>query len=552
MPAGKNWRAFSHGRGKQMVVVTGVQVPIGEPEEAAIALAKRRLGAAAGEVKRACVVKVSVDARRRQSIVLVYSVGFELADERAEAAAAAQANAPDVTLRVVKEEALLRGIVPLAARPVVAGFGPAGMFAALLLAREGYRPLVLERGADVDKRVRAVEGFWNGGALDSGTNVQFGAGGAGTFSDGKLTTRIGDWRCAAILRELHRFGAPPEILFRAKPHIGTDMLRGIVEAIRAEIVSLGGEVRFETQLTGITAGSGGVTGVTADGQALAAGALVLAVGHSARDTFELLRDTGFALEQKPFSVGVRIEHRQSDIDRALFGEFAGHPALGHGEYQLSLRRGARCVYTFCMCPGGTVVPSASEQGGVVVNGMSEYARAGKNANAALVVSVDGSDFGPDVLGGVAFQRGLERAAYAAGGSDWRAPAQSAGAFLQRRPGLAAGGIEPTYARGVKEAELGGLFPEEISDMLRMGLTDFGRRLRGFSTEGALLTGVETRTSSPVRVLRGENGQALQTPGVYPCGEGAGYAGGIMSAAADGLRAAEHIIAAGAPPRGETD
>ena len=533
-----------------MIVVTGVRLPIGAPEAEAVEQARRRLGAQCGAVKQACVVKVSVDARRRGNMSLVYSVGFSLEDEGAEAACVARAAHAGVTLRAPVRHTLARGEAPLSARPVVAGFGPAGMFAALLLAREGYRPLVLERGADVDERVRAVEGFWRGGALDTRTNVQFGEGGAGTFSDGKLTTRIGDWRCETVLRELHRFGAPPEILYKAKPHIGTDLLRGIVKALRQEIIALGGEVRFHAQLDGIETGPGGVRGVHVDGQALPAGALVLAVGHSARDTFQLLRQSGLTLEQKPFSVGVRIEHRQSDIDRALFGEFAGHAALGRGEYQLSLRQGGRAVYTFCMCPGGTVVASASEQGGVVVNGMSEYARDGQNANAALVVSVDGADFGPDVLGGVAFQRALEQAAFTAGGGDYRAPAQSVGAFLQGKPGILESGVSPTYARGVREAELGGLFPEEIKAMLCAGLADFGRKLPGFSAPGALLTGVETRTSSPVRLLRGENGQAVGMPGVYPCGEGAGYAGGIMSAAVDGIRTAEQIIAAGAPARGE--
>ena len=529
-----------------MVLVTGVRVPIGATEEMAMEAARRAAGVTRGQAENSYVVKVSVDARRRQSISLVYSVGLCLTGDCDEADLVARANRPEITLRVAREMILRRGAKKLEHRPIVAGFGPAGMFAGLLLAREGYRPLILERGADVDARVSAVEGFWHGGALDSETNVQFGEGGAGTFSDGKLTTRIGDPRCDAVLRELARFGAPREILYRAKPHIGTDLLRGVVKTIRAEILALGGEVRFFTKLEDITLRDGALVGLTAGGQALPAQALVLAVGHSARDTFGLLEQKGVRLIPKPFSVGVRIEHAQADINRGLFGEFAGHPALGPGEYQLSHRVGERAVYTFCMCPGGTVVPSASEQGGVVVNGMSEYARDGKNANSALVVSVDARDFGSAPLDGVAFQRGLEQAAFLAGGKDYRAPAQSVGGFLQNKTGILPGGVEPTYARGVREAALHTLFPSQLGALLRVGLLQFNSKLPGFAAEGALLTGVETRTSSPVRVPRGEDCQAESTPGLYPCGEGAGYAGGIMSAAVDGLRVAEEIIARYAP------
>lgn len=525
-----------------MIVITGVRTGIGESESAAVEKAAAELGAWRGAVKSGCIVKASVDARRRTNMSMVYSVGLELTEGAGEAAAVAAAGKASVTLRAAREHTLVYGTEPLAERPVVAGFGPAGMFAALLLAQNGFCPIVLERGGDVDERVRAVEGFWHGGALDTRTNVQFGEGGAGTFSDGKLTTRINDPRCEAILRELTRFGAPLEILYKAKPHIGTDLLRGIVKGIRHEIIALGGEVRFLTKLDDFSLSPGGLKSATANGEVLPTRVLVLAVGHSARDTFALLLQKQLALEVKPFSVGVRIEHLQSEIDKGLFGEFAGSPVLGRGEYQLSHRRGERAVYTFCMCPGGTVVPSASEEGGVAVNGMSEYARDGKNANSALVVSVDARDFGAGPLDAIGFQRGLEQAAFAAGGKNYGAPAQTVGDFLKGRTGLALERVQPSYAAGVRPANMLDLFPQQITDMLRLGLLVFDGKLKGFAARDAVLTGVETRTSSPVRVLRGEDGQALSAGGVYPCGEGAGYAGGIMSAAADGMRIAESIIA----------
>lgn len=523
-----------------MVVVTGVRIGISQGEQAAIEKAVAELGVGAGQVKNAYIIKASVDARRRTNMSMVYSVGLELTSD--ESAAVKRADKPCVTLREEREYTLAYGTQALQGRPVVVGFGPAGMFAGLLLARNGYCPLVLERGGDVDARVHAVEGFWQSGTLDTSTNVQFGEGGAGTFSDGKLTTRIGDPRCAWVLRELVRFGAPSEILYKAKPHIGTDLLRGIVKAIRQEIQALGGEIRFCTQLEDIDITPGGVRSITAGGEVIPAQAVVLAVGHSARDTFELLLSKQLVLEPKPFSVGVRIEHLQSEIDQGLFGEFAGHPALGKGEYQLSHRRGERAVYTFCMCPGGTVVPAASEDGGVVVNGMSEFARDKTNANSALVVSVDGHDFGGSAMGAIEFQRRLERAAFAAGGGGYKAPAQTVGEFIKGRTGLDTGKVQPSYALGVKPANMLDLFPQAITDMLRLGLLVFDGKLKGFAARDAVLTGVETRTSSPVRILRGESGESISAGGLYPCGEGAGYAGGIISAAVDGLKTAESIIA----------
>ncbi|MDR3644925.1 MAG: hypothetical protein P4M02_07625, partial [Clostridia bacterium] len=435
------------------------------------------------------------------------------------------------------------GVECLPHRPVIAGFGPAGMFAGLVLARHGYRPLIVERGGDIDERVKAVSGFWQGGALDTGCNVQFGEGGAGTFSDGKLTTRINDPRCELILEEFAAFGAPKDILRAARPHIGTYLLRGVVRALREEILACGGEVRFRTAVTGLCIRGGCIGGVTlGDGSQIACDALIFAPGHSARDSFSMLLKNGVAFAPKPFSVGLRIEQLQSEIEKSLYGDYAGHPALPRGEYRFSLRSSGRAVYTFCMCPGGEVVAAASEEGGVVTNGMSEYSRAGKNANSALVVSVDSTDFGSGALDGVLFQQRLERAAFAAGGGNFHAPAQTVGGFLQDRAVLEIGRVEPTYIPGVAAANLKALFPRQIGSMLAQGLAAFDRKLAGFAAKDAVLTGVETRTSSPVRILRGEGLEDVGIGGLYPAGEGAGYAGGIMSAAADGMRAAEAVMA----------
>ena len=525
-----------------MIVVTGIRVGLKEGEQAAIEKATAELGIKRSGVKSSCIIKASVDARRRTNMSMVYSVGFELESQRTEAVAVKAANKPSITLRLTAESTLVRGTEPLAHRPTVAGFGPAGMFAALLLAQNGFCPIVLERGADLDARVLAVEGFWQGGSLNTQTNVQFGEGGAGTFSDGKLTTRISDSHCDTVLRELVRFGAPKEILYKAKPHIGTDKLRTIVKAMRAEIIALGGEMRFTTQLNDFKLTPSGLVSVTAGGDDLPADVLVLAVGHSARDTFALLKEKQMALEVKPFSVGVRIEHLQSEVDKGLFGDFAGSNSIGKGEYQLSHRRGERAVYTFCMCPGGVVVPAASEEGGVVVNGMSEFARDKENANSALVVSVDKDDFGSDPMQAIEFQRKLEQAAFVAGGSNYKAPAQTVGEFLKGRTGLTLGTVQPSYANGVKAANMLDIFPQQITDMMKLGLVVFGGKLKCFTSVDAILTGVETRTSSPIRILRGDDGVAVGAQGIYPCGEGAGYAGGIVSSAVDGLKTAESIIA----------
>ncbi len=520
------------------LLISEIRLPLDAAAEDAVEQAAKQLGLSRAEIEHGAIAKTSVDARRRP-VCLVHTVELSLFSAAREEQAAARCS--KARLRRPQALALPAGEEPLRDRPVVVGFGPAGMFAALLLAQQGFRPLVLERGAAVERRMEAVERFWRTGLLLPQTNVQFGEGGAGTFSDGKLVTRINDPSCEWILRALVEFGAPREILTQAKPHMGTDRLCAVVRRIRAEIVRLGGEVRFDSAMTGLLLQNGRIAGVTADGVSIPAQAVVLAIGHSARDTFALLREQGLPMEPKPFSVGVRVEHLQSEIDRGLYGAYAGHPLLPPGEYQLSHRTDAGAVYTFCMCPGGEVVAAASEAEGVVTNGMSRFARDGRNANAALVVSVEPKDLdGGDAFAGVRFQRALEQAAFAMGGGGFAAPAQTAGRFLAGRSGLSLGRVLPTYARGVTEGDFTALFPARVTRLLRLGLTQFDRRLAGFAADDTLLTGVETRTSSPLRIVRGER-TLTAWEGLYPCGEGAGYAGGIMSAAADGLRVAQAIL-----------
>lgn len=526
------------------IIVSNLRTGLDEPERAAIRLAVKKLGVSHAQVKSASVCKKSLDARRRGRESFVLSVAVELHQNESETAQAA--SDPFVVYRPREPVTFLQGQRRLDAPIIVAGFGPAGIFAAYTLAKNGYPVIVLERGGPLEERVPAVEGFWKNGILDSQTNVQFGEGGAGTFSDGKLTTRISDGLCDWVLQAFAEHGAPLEILTSARPHIGTDRLRGVIRSMREKICKLGGEVRFHTQLTGLSRRNGLLIVRTETGE-LSAGAVVLAVGHSARDTFSLLAQEQICMEAKSFSVGVRIEQLQSVIDRGLYGDLAGDPRLPKGEYQLSWRQGTRAVYTFCMCPGGYVVPAASEQGGVVTNGMSEQARDGKNANAALVVSVGPEDFGSSPLSGMEFQRKLEQQAFLAGGSSYRAPAATVGEYLAGKAGCTIGRVQPTYAAGITPFALSKLFLPEVDSMLREGLVRFERKLPGFGAADGILTGVESRTSSPVRILR--QAESLQSPsmeGLYPCGEGAGYAGGIMSAAVDGIRVAQKIIGEYAP------
>ena len=534
--------------------------------------AAKALGVRPDGIAEVRLLKRSVDARKKASgdVHFVATLGVALADARRERDLLGMRNvkehAPYVPLDIPAASADAGVAEP---RPIVVGSGPAGLFAALCLARAGLRPLVLERGGDVDERQKAVAAFDRGGMLDLSTNIQFGEGGAGTFSDGKLTTNVKSPLLPHVLRWFVQAGAPEEILWKAKPHIGTDLLVDVVRTMRRQIEQAGGEVRFHAQLDGIRFDGGRVGSAiirdTATGEVgeVPARRIVMACGHSARDTFAMLHDAGLRMEQKPFSVGVRIEHLQRDIDRAQYGKAAGHPALGAADYKLAVHLpGGRGVYTFCMCPGGQVVCAASEEGGVCVNGMSRFARDGRNANSAVLVGVGPEDFeGDHPLAGVELQRRIERAAYESairgGGAPYQAPAQTVGDFLAGRPsaGLAAGRgsavrvrrsgtpVQPTYARGVVPCDLRECLPPFVADALARALPLLDKRLHGFADPNAVMTGVEARSSSPVRIVREADYQAHlpQTPdipsGLYPCGEGAGYAGGITSAAIDGLRVA---------------
>ncbi len=474
----------------------------------------------------------SVDARKKDNIVFVCSVYAESTESVSKLPKTA-----GIRYAEAENTPLVRGTEKMEGRPYIVGFGPAGMFCALTLAKNGMRPVVIERGSCVRERVEKVDRFYESGVLDTDTNIQFGAGGAGTFSDGKLVTRIGDRRTGAVLEAMHALGAPEDILWKAKPHVGTDVLRDVVENAAAEIVRLGGEIRYDTKAEKIADGK-----IKIGGEWEKCGVIVVAPGHSARDLYESLMSDGFAIEAKPFSVGVRIEHLQRDLDRAMYGDEALAQYLGHAEYTLSHREGERGVYTFCMCPGGEVVAAASEECGVVTNGMSRRARDGRNGNAAVAVSVLPADFGGDPRGAVEFQRKLERAAYSAGGGEYRAPCQSVGNFQAGKDGGFSDRITPTYMNSkVRAADFGKLFPGFVTSMLKTGFSAFGRKIKGYDVPDAPLTGIETRTSAPLRILRNEEMCAVGYTKVYPCGEGAGYAGGITSAAVDGIRVAEAIL-----------
>lgn len=496
------------------------------------------------------ICKYSVDARKKKDIRLVYSVAVRPKDGgKIDPPARCKYN---VSPLYDKKLSLKKGTEKCAEPPLVVGMGPAGLFCALLLAENGYAPVIIDRGDSVEERVAAHRRFKEFGILDGESNIQFGAGGAGTFSDGKLLTRVNDPRVAYVLERFCDFGAPEEIKIKAKPHIGTDLLCGIVDSILKRIEELGGKVLYRTRLDGIRhTPDGCVVALTSRGE-IKCSSLCLATGHSARDTYEMLMNSGYSVEAKPFSVGVRIEHLQSRIDEALYGDLAGHPRIGKGEYHLSDTTTGRGVYTFCMCPGGEVVAAASEDGGVVVNGMSSFARDGRNANSAVCVSVRPDDYGASPRKAIAFQRNLEQKAYLLGGSDYYAPVQTVGDFLEGKRGGEPTEVLPTYRDGrVRASSMDELLPDFVCRELRHGLVSFERKLAGFSSATAILSGVETRTSSPVRILRNEELCALGQDNVYPCGEGAGYAGGITSAAMDGIRVAEKIMERFAPAEGLT-
>lgn len=499
--------------------------------------------------------KLSVDARRKNDVHFTASFVFEVADQEIEEALAGKRTKTKIQVKrhVPYEGYRVGEWLGGDGRPIVVGMGPAGLFAAWALAKSGAAPIVLERGEDVDARMASVNSFKDGGALNPESNVQFGEGGAGTFSDGKLTTNIKNPRCRDVLHIFAQAGAPEEILWEGKPHIGTDKLVNVVKTMREQIIAWGGEVRFGARFEGMEFEDGRIVAVrgsqrqedgTREKFVLPASDVVLACGHSARDVFDRVRNAGLLMERKPFAVGVRIEHPQKLIDKAQYGNAAGHPALGAADYKMAVHlRNDRSVYTFCMCPGGYVVGAASETGSVVTNGMSEYARDGQNSNAALLVGITPEDFGSaHPLAGIEFQRKIERAAFEAGGGAYSAPCQRVGDLLENRTTTALNGsVQPTYRPGVVPGDLRTVLPDYICDSMAEGIRRMGRRLRGFDDPDALLTAPETRSSSPVRILRNETRECPTVRGLFPCGEGAGYAGGITSAAVDGLRCAEEIL-----------
>lgn len=497
-------------------IFTGLMLRPHQKESALVRLCEKKLHAPCRYFK---ILKKSLDARDKSDIRWVYSV--ECGTE--------PYTPPPRTFAQV----------PHPPKVVIAGAGPAGLFCALRLLDCGVAPVIIERGKRVEERARDVQAFMQTGVFDPSSNIQFGEGGAGAFSDGKLNTQTNDRRNRDVLDTFVRFGAPEEVGYLGKPHVGSDNLKKVVANLRAEIVGRGGEFRFSETLTDVRIRDGRLAEIVTERGAEACDALVLAVGHSARDTFEMLLSRGFAVEQKEFAVGVRIEHLQAAIGRAQYG--AGYAALPAADYKLVSHASERAVFTFCMCPGGVVVPAASEEGGVVTNGMSDFARDGRNANSALVVQVKKEDFASEhPLAGVQFQRRLERAAFAAAGGGYRAPVQLVGDFLADRESYYFGEVKPTYAPATSFAPMQSIFPRVITDAMKAALPDMDARLSGFAAYESVLTGVESRTSSPVRIVRGSDLQAVGIAGVYPCGEGCGYAGGITSAAADGIRVAEAI------------
>jgi uncharacterized protein len=532
-----------------MLRLTELKLPLDHPPEALRAVVLAKLAIPPGDLIGLSIARRGYDARRRSAINLVYAVDIEVRDEAAVLAANPNLRpTPDTTYRFPTR------MEPPARRPVIVGTGPCGLLAALTLAQMGFRPLILERGKLVRERTRDTWGLWRRAILNPESNVQFGEGGAGTFSDGKLYSGIKDPRhlTRKLLTEFVAAGAPEEILTSSKPHIGTFRLVTVVEGIRAKIEALGGEYRFSARVEDIVLDDDRhVRGlVLASGEQIDADHVILAIGHSARDTFAMLHRRGVHIEAKPFSIGARIEHPQSLIDRARFGAFAGHPVLGPADYKLVHHASnGRSVYSFCMCPGGRVVAATSEAGCVATNGMSQYSRAEFNANAGIVVGVTSADYPGEALAGIGFQQRWERAAFLAGGGTYAAPAQRVGDLLAGRASVALGEVEPSYKPGVQPADLAACLPGFAVEAIREALSRFGRDIPGFAMPDAVLTGVETRTSSPIRIVRGADGHSLNTKGLFPAGEGAGYAGGIMSAGVDGIRVAEAVACSlvGMPP-----
>ena len=533
-----------------MIRISELRLPLEHPPAALPEAIAKRLGLPGAAIRTFNVFKRSHDARKKNALMFIYTIDVDVENETAILGPLSGdpriGPTPDTAYRFVARAPANPGH-----RPVIVGFGPAGIFAALVLAQMGFKPIVLERGKAVRERTKDTWGLWRNKVLDPESNVQFGEGGAGTFSDGKLYSQVKDPRHLGrkVLAEFVKAGAPEEILYVAKPHIGTFRLVSMVEHMRREIESLGGEIRFQSRVAGLNIEQGHVRGVRlASGEEIEAGQVVLALGHSARDTFAMLHAAGVFMEAKPFAVGFRIEHPQSLIDKARLGPNAGNPLLGAADYKLVHHAAnGRAVYSFCMCPGGQVVAATSEPNCVVTNGMSQYSRAERNANAGIVVNISPQDFATGeasdplaALAGIAFQRRLETRAFELGGGTYEAPGQLLGDFLAGRPSTCLGSVAPSYQPGVRLTDLSGALPDYAIAAIREALPAFDRQIKGFALPDAVLTGVETRTSSPLRITRGEDYQSVNIKGLFPAGEGAGYAGGILSAGIDGIKVAEAV------------
>jgi uncharacterized FAD-dependent dehydrogenase len=527
-----------------MIRITDISLPFNHSPDALADKIFEHLKISKQQLIKFTVVRKSIDARHKSQIAAIYTVNVELEND--------SLNSPALPAKasIISAEDL-KYKMPDASKitgtsPIIVGSGPSGLFAALILAQLGLKPILIERGRDVASRIRDVHNFWNAGKLNTESNVQFGEGGAGTFSDGKLTTQIKDKfnRCTKVLEEFVKAGAPEEILYNSKPHIGTDNLVRIIKNIRSEIISLGGEVRFQTKLTGIKIISSKIAGaVINDSETIETNSIILALGHSARDTFDMLNQLNIPMQPKAFSIGVRIEHPQQLIDKSQFGRFAGHPALGAADYKLVHHcPNGRSAYTFCMCPGGEVIASSSEPGQIVTNGMSHYSRNHPNANSAILVGITPTDFKNEhPLAGMEFQRKWESMAFKAGGENYFAPIQLVGDFLAGKASKSIGQVRPTYTPGVTPTDISRCLPDFVADTIRFAIPEMDKKLKGFAMNDAVMTAVESRSSSPVRIIRDETFQCPAVKGLYPAGEGAGYAGGIISAAVDGIKVAEAVV-----------
>ncbi|ASZ52709.1 NAD(P)/FAD-dependent oxidoreductase [Vibrio parahaemolyticus] len=528
-----------------MIRINEIKLPLDHEEGALLDAITKKLGIPAEKVISFNVFRRGYDARKKTNIHLIYTLDIIVEGDET-ALLAKFANDPHVRQTPDMEyKFVAKAPENLTERPIVIGFGPCGLFAGLVLAQMGFNPIIVERGKEVRERTKDTFGFWRKRTLNPESNVQFGEGGAGTFSDGKLYSQVKDpnFYGRKVITEFVEAGAPEEILYVSKPHIGTFKLVTMIEKMRATIIELGGEIRFSTRVDDLHMEDGQITGVTlSNGEEIKSRHVVLAVGHSARDTFEMLHECGVYMEAKPFSVGFRIEHKQSMIDEARFGPNAGHPILGAADYKLVHHcKNGRTVYSFCMCPGGTVVAATSEEGRVVTNGMSQYSRAERNANSAIVVGISPEvDYPGDPLAGIRFQRELESNAYKLGGENYDAPAQKIGDFLKGRDPSQLGDVEPSFTPGIKLTDLSKALPPFAVEAIREAIPAFDRKIKGFASEDGLLTGVETRTSSPVCIKRGKDFQSVNLKGFYPAGEGAGYAGGILSAGIDGIKVAEAV------------